>query len=76
MKEFDISNEAYREYDYPGRMGEDAYRIVNPVTLYYYKGATTRRVVDQAGVTHCVPAPGFNGCALRWKGKNGKAVDF
>jgi hypothetical protein len=52
--------EQWREYDFGGRV----YRIDNPVTLFI--GTTTHRVVDDAGVVHCVPAPGHGGCALRW----------
>jgi hypothetical protein len=57
----DISSEQWREYDFEGRV----YRIDNPRTLVI--GQTTHRVVDAAGVTHCVPAPGNNGCVLRWQ---------
>ena len=57
----DISSEQYREYDFSGRV----YRIENPKQLYV--GTTTHRVVDAEGITHCLPAPGFSGCALRWK---------
>jgi exopolysaccharide biosynthesis protein len=57
----DISSEEWREYDFGGRV----YRIESPQRLYV--GTTTHRVVDAAGVTHCVPAPGFEGCAVRWK---------
>lgn len=57
-----ITDEQWREYDFGGRV----YRIENPVALYVRPGGTTHRVVDAAGVTHCVPAPGYNGCVLRW----------
>lgn len=57
----DITTEEWREYDYEGRV----YRINRPKTLVV--GTTTHRVVDQEGVTHCVPAPGHQGCVLRWK---------
>jgi len=63
LKQFDISIEEYREYDFGGRV----YRIHHPVTLYYRVGGTTHRVVDNLGVAHCVPSPGVNGCVLRWK---------
>lgn len=56
--------EEWREYDFGGRV----YRIENPVKLVTRKAGTTHRVVDANGVTHCVPAPGVNGCVLRWKG--------
>ena len=57
----DITSEDWREYDFEGRV----YRIEKPARLYV--GTTTHRVVDSEGVTHCVPAPGTKGCALRWK---------
>jgi hypothetical protein len=60
MEAKDVSTELWREYDYGGRI----YRIDKPQRLYI--GTTTHRVVDVAGITHCVPAPGFQGCALRW----------
>lgn len=59
----DLSDEVFRTYDFGGR----AYRIVNPIGVYYRPGGTTHRVVDSSGETHCVPAPGFNGCVLRWQ---------
>jgi hypothetical protein len=59
----DISAELWREYDFGGRV----YRINSPSSLYTRKGGTTHRVVDKDGVVHCVPAPGVNGCVLRWK---------
>lgn len=57
----DITTEEWREYDFDGR----TYRIEKPKLLVI--GTTTHRVVDSAGVTHCVPAPGQSGCVLRWK---------
>lgn len=66
----DITTELYREYDFAGR----TYRIEAPQQLYV--GITTHRVVA-GGVVHCVPAPGFNGCVLRWVSKDmTKPVDF
>lgn len=59
----DISHELWREYDFCDRV----YRINNPKELYYRPGGTTHRVTDGDGVSHCVPAPGFYGCVLRWK---------
>jgi hypothetical protein len=67
LSENNISNELWREYDFGGRV----YRIDNPVTLYTRPGGTTHRVVTADKVTHCVPAPGVNGCVLRWTGKDG-----
>jgi len=56
--------EDWREYDFGGRV----YRIDNPVSVEFRVGGSTHRVVDQDGIAHCVPAPGFEGCVLRWKG--------
>ena len=61
MDSKDIRTESWREYDFNGRV----YRIERPARLYV--GSTTHRVVDQVGITHCVPAPGFHGCVLRWQ---------
>lgn len=59
----DISTEEWREYDFGGRV----YRIDAPRSLYTRDGGATHRVVDERGVTHCVPAPGHHGCVLRWQ---------
>lgn len=67
MNEFDISTEAYREYDFGGRV----YRIDHPVKLFMRPGGTTHRVLDSTGVVHCVPTVGERGCVLRWIGKEG-----
>ncbi len=61
--ENDLSIEKWREYDFGGRV----YRIESPKKLIVRKGGTTHRVVDSNNVTHCVPAPGINGCILRWE---------
>lgn len=60
MESRDISKELWREYDFDGR----AYRIENPKELFM--GTTTHRVVDANGVVHCAPAPGQQGCVVRW----------
>ena len=65
----DCGNEAWREYDFGGRV----YRIENPVGVYHRPGGSTHRVVTADNVAHCVPAPGVNGCVLRWTGKDGTA---
>lgn len=67
LKKGDLKNEAWREYDFGGRV----YRIDKPKTLYTRPGGTTHRVVDANNVTHCVPAPGEKGCVLRWTGNDG-----
>lgn len=63
MEPKDITCELWREYDFNGRV----YRIDLPKELYV--GNTTHRVVDITGLAHCVPAPGFHGCVLRWLNK-------
>ena len=67
MKEFDITTEAWREYDFGGRV----YRIDNPVKLFLRDGGTTHRVLDSSGIVHCLPTVGNSGCVLRWIGKDG-----
>jgi hypothetical protein len=65
----DITAEAWREYDIPGR--PSPYRIENPVALYLRAGGTTHRVVDATGLVHCPPAPSAgNGVVLRWQPKD------
>jgi hypothetical protein len=63
MEPRDISKEEWREYDFEGRV----YRIAAPQQLFI--GTSTHRVVDAEGLVHCVPAPGFQSCVLRWKPK-------
>jgi hypothetical protein len=70
LRQRSITDEAYREYEYPaGPTAERTitYRIDNPVLLVERPGGTTHRVVDAHGIVHCHPAPGYLGCALRWK---------
>lgn len=56
--------EEWREYDFGGRV----YRIDTPACVQFRATSTTHRVTDENGIVHCVPAPGFQGCVLRWKG--------
>lgn len=63
MNKLDLTVELWREYDFSGRI----YRIDNPISVEFRSGGSTHRVVDAFGVVHCVPAPGFQGCVLRWK---------
>ncbi len=73
MNEHDLTTELYREYDFGGRV----YRIDNPVKLFMRVGGTTHRVVGPDDIVHCVPAPGNNGCVLRWANKDPKKpVEF
>lgn len=62
-----LRSEQWREYDFGGRV----YRITAPRTLYTRPNGTTHRVVDAKGLVHCVPAPGVNGCVLRWQNRVG-----
>ncbi len=61
MEPRDLTKEAWREYDFGGRV----YRILEPKTLWI--GTTTHRVQDGKGVVHCMPAPGEKGSVLRWQ---------
>ena len=65
LKKIEIKGvEEWREYDFGGRV----YRIPSPVSVEFRSDGQTHRVVDADGIVHCVPAPGVNGCVLRWKG--------
>ena len=71
----DLSDEASRTYLFAsGRK----YTILEPKTLYTRPGGTTHRVVDAAGVVHCVAFPGPNGdTVLTWSPRsNNKPVAF
>jgi hypothetical protein len=72
MTRHDLTAEQWREYDFGGRV----YRIEKPSALYLRDGGSTHRVVDGAGVVHCVPAPGLNGCVLRWFSDPANPVQF
>lgn len=77
LKEQQLLEEAWREYDFGGR----TYRIDNPISLVTRVGGTTHRVgtydvTKDITITHCVPAPGINGCVLRWSMKDGKVASF
>lgn len=66
LKESDISDEAWREYDYgAGRV----YRIEAPVKLFTREGGTGHRVQDAAGVVHWCPVNVWH--VIRWKNKEG-----
>ena len=62
----DLRSEEWREYDFDDRI----YRVTNPLRLYLSEGGTTHRILDVQGVVHCCPAPGNNGCVVRWKPKD------
>lgn len=63
LKEYDLPDVEWREYDFNGRV----YKIDKPIKLWIRPGGETHRVQDSTGVVHCVPAPGHYGCVLRWK---------
>jgi hypothetical protein len=67
-----LSNELYREYEFGGPGGRLVYRITDPKSLAV--GTTTHRVVDAKGIVHCVPAPGFHGCVIRWQARHAAAL--
>lgn len=73
LKEYDISTERWREYDFGGRV----YRINKPKTLFLRLAGTTHRVLDFDGIVHCVPTVGVQGCVLRWENYDpDKPVNF
>lgn len=64
----DLSCEEWREYELAeGKV----YRITSPKALYLRKGGNTHRVLDSAGVVHCIPGPGYRDTVLRWKNRDG-----
>jgi len=68
LKEYDISKELWREYDWViNETGQrTVVRINKPQKLFLYSGCTTHRVVDSEGIVHCLPSVGLMGCVLRW----------
>jgi hypothetical protein len=72
LEERDIGVEEWREYEWDylleGEKHTKIYKINSPKKVYFRKGGTTHRVTDGRGITHCVPAPGQQGCVLRWDG--------
>lgn len=74
LKAFDISTEAWREYDFMDRFSgvQRVYRIIEPVTVVIYDGSTTHRVIDSQGIVHIVPAIGCCQCVLRCTPKPGE----
>lgn len=74
-----LKTELWREYEWvePVNGVIRVYRIEAPVSVHFYRGCTTHRVVDSKGVAHCVPAVGFYGCVLRWQNADpAKPVNF
>lgn len=84
MKEFDISKELWREYEWFGGIKNSngtevmrVYRIDNPQKLFIRSGGTTHKVVDLEGIVHCIPTVGYLGCVLRWENADkSKPVNF
>lgn len=73
----DLSDEEFREYAIPAT-GE-VYRISDPKQFYMREGGSTHRIVDKAGIVHCVAYPTNNGnmVVLRWKPRDpSKPVAF
>jgi hypothetical protein len=57
--------EQWRKYEFNGT----TLRIENPVTVQFRQGGETHRVTAPDGTVYCVPAPGYHGCILSWKGE-------
>jgi hypothetical protein len=70
LKKYDLTVEAWREYDWTVDGVNRVYRIENPAELYIREGGLTHRVVDEHGIAHCLPSPGRFGCVLRWLDKD------
>ena len=61
-----LTGEKWREYEFGPEGSRTTYRISAPILLFQRPGGTTHRVMDTLDVIHCVPAPGHQGCVLRW----------
>lgn len=70
MIQGDLQDEEYREYLFANGT---VYRIKSPKTLYFHRGGSTHRVLDNEGIVHIVPSVGINGTVLRFKPKNVEA---
>lgn len=74
----DLEGALWREYEFlvqapdsPGGVIVRRYRIENPVAFWYRPEGSTHRVLDKEGVVHVVPAPGYQGCVLRYRKAEG-----
>ena len=67
LKEYTLEDVDWREYDFSGRI----YKIWGPIKFWHRSGGETHRVLDSAGIVHIVPAPGINGCVMRYKKTEG-----
>lgn len=73
MKQYCLKAEKVRIYDFEGRV----YEIHNPVTLFLAPNAKFHRILDKNGMMHLCPAPGTNGCVIKWIPRNkNKPVQF
>ena len=73
LNEYDISTELYRTYRMINKVGQQVdYRIDGPITLFIRPGGSTHRVLDKAGIVHCVPAPEMFGSVIIWENKDSK----
>jgi hypothetical protein len=74
---YDISKEEWREYEWDNGQGERVvYRINKPSKVLFRQNGKTHRVVDTKRVVHCVPAPGYLGCVLRWFNPKGPECNW
>jgi len=64
---YDLAGEEWREYEFGGAN----YRLEHVVAIYSRPGAQVHLIEDAGGVIHSLPAPGVNGCILRFKMKDG-----
>ena len=63
-----LTDEEWRAYTWKDPMTgqEVTWEISHPQALYYRKGGSTHRVVNEKGETFVLPAPGYYGCVLSW----------
>ena len=77
IKRYELNNVVWREYEFDGAAGRVTYRIEEPTDFYWAPGHTTHRVVDSLEIVHIVPAPGENGCVVRYLKRIGeRPVEF
>lgn len=66
LKKIELTGvEDWREYDFEGRV----YRIEKPASVEFRPNGSSHRVTGQDGIVHVVPAPGFQGCVMRFSGR-------
>lgn len=70
LKPKSLRDELWREYCWQIEPGiERVIRIDNPVALFV--GASTHRILTEAGAVVCVPTVGEFGCVLTWMPRSG-----